>query len=110
MPPIGIYPGKVPVKRLLGANGTGLSKGEWFLDVEREIVMDGRMERRLYHVIEGLVCSLIMLFIFWVFAKIVKLLFKKEIGSARYYTAAIILGFLLRQVVIVLLTNALQQK
>jgi hypothetical protein len=50
---------------------------------------------RLYHAVEGLIFSLIIVALFFIIAQVVKFLFKKNISSSKYYSAAVILGFLL---------------
>ena len=58
------------------------------------------MEDRFKGSIEGIICAAIMVGIFWGFAKIINMIFKKNIGNGTYYTAAVIAGFLGRRMIL----------
>lgn len=65
------------------------------------------MSGRLENAVEGLIMALAMCAIFFVIALIVKLIFKKPIGTGKYYSVAAILGFVISGVIIpVILTSA----
>jgi hypothetical protein len=58
------------------------------------------MGGRLENVFEGLIMALIMCAIFFVVALIARLVFKKSIGNGKYYSVAVVLGFLISGVII----------
>jgi len=58
--------------------------------------MSGRFE----NVLEGLIMALVMCAIFFVIALIAKLVFKKSIGTGKYYSVAVVLGFIISGVLI----------
>jgi len=55
------------------------------------------MEVRFSNAIEVILFSLLVVAVFYVLALLVNLVFKKKIGTQKYYVVAIILGFLLHR-------------
>jgi hypothetical protein len=58
------------------------------------------MSGRLENVFEGLIMALVMCGIFFVIALIAKLVFKKFIGTGKYYSVAVVLGFIISGVLV----------
>lgn len=60
---------------------------------------------RFKNVLEGLIVALALTACFFIFAKIIKFIFKKDIGSPNFYYASMIIGFLLHRVLITVLIS-----
>ncbi len=63
------------------------------------------LEGRLLNALEAVVFSLIMVFVFFVFALLIKLIFRKSVHTTNYYTAAIVIGALIPFVLIPVVTQ-----
>jgi len=63
------------------------------------------LTNRFKFAIEGVLFALIFTALAFAFAKIVKLIFKKDIGSEKYYGYSLIIGFGLHYAILVLLKN-----
>ena len=61
------------------------------------------LSNKFKHALEGVISGLIFTAIAFIFAKIIKALFKKDIAYKNFYGHAFVAGFLLRGVILILL-------
>lgn len=60
---------------------------------------------RIQNAFEGLLFAAVFTACAFIFAKIIKAVFKKDIGSSRYYSIAVIAGFILHRILIAILVS-----
>ena len=91
------------MKKLLGIVVLGLL---WcnvgFAETAKEVAQRSLLYK-LYWALEAMIFGLICCAIAFIFAKIIKMLFKKDITYENFYAHAFIAGFVLRAVILVLI-------
>lgn len=65
----------------------------------------GELEGRLHNALEGLIFALVIAGLFFLIALIARVAFKKRIDSPRFYTIAIVSGFILHRALISVLSS-----